>query len=233
MSYSYREQEWAQFVLADPVRPSGRNYLEMVSTTVKSFDDAKQPSIKTSDMKGNPQPVTNFSTYSLDQIYDFWKQNLRAADDAEGPQHFSAFTFVVIDKACLRSEPLQCIICTDAPDFNEANDDALVLKSIRLDVAMAWNVMVALEELTMTAIECQYWANHPQDTDFSVLEIAERPPNTITEVEDENRNDIVRRYATPAEARTNKRKAIRAGERAGWIPLKGFPEGLNGAVYDL
>ena len=173
----------------------------------------------------------DFSDYTVDQVYDFWEQTLRAADDTEGPQHFSAFTFVVIDEACLRSDPLQCIICSDGPDYGEV-DDAIVLKQVRLDVGMAWNVIVALEELTMTPTECQHWAKHPDDKNFSVLEIALRPPTTVTVVEDDDTNDMVRRYATPAEARANKRKVIVAGERRGWVPLHGFLEGTDGAVYD-
>ena len=219
-------------MLADPVCPTGRNYLEITSTATISFKEAQHRSIESTELESKNKIDRSFTNYTIDQVYDFWKQNLRAANDAEGPQHFSAFTFVMIDEACLRSEPLQCIICTDVPDFDE-EDNATVLKYVRLDVGMAWNVMVALEELTMTPIECQYWAQHPQDTDFSVLEIVARPPNTITEVEDDDRNDIVRRYATPAEARMNKRKAIKAGESAGWMPLKGFADGSSGAIYDL
>ena len=85
----------------------------------------------------------------------------------------------------------------------------------------------------MTPTECEHWARNWEDQAFSVLNVVERPPTTVTEVEDEERNAIVRRYATPTEARENKRKGIEAGEREGWVPLQGFSEPIEGAIYDL
>ena len=181
--------------------------------------------------EGNGQLDADFFNYTIDQVYDFWRQNVRAADDIEGPQRFSAFTFVVIDEACLNSEPLQCIVCNDGPDFGEA-DDAIVLKHFRVDVVWAWAMIVALEELTMTSIETEYWSNNLDDKNFSVLELTFRPPTLVPMVEDEVRNVTARRFATPAEARANKRKGIKAGEREGWVPLKGFPGGIWGVSYD-
>lgn len=83
----------------------------------------------------------------------------------------------------------------------------------------------------MTPTETAHWAANPQDENFSVLQIVARPPTTLTLVEDENRRDIVRRYATPAEARWNKRNGIEAGERQGWVPLQGFQGRFECAAY--
>lgn len=93
--------------------------------------------------------------------------------------------------------------------------------------------MVALEELTMTPTECEHWARNPDDEGFSVLNLVDRPPMTVTEVVDENGNGLVRRSVTVGEARENKRKAIQAGESGGWVPLKGFLDGKEGVVYDM
>jgi len=225
------EKHWARFVLADPVNPSRRDYLEISSLTASS-EIIQQRQSETTVTEASNQLDTEFLDCELDEVYDFWRRNLRAADNSEGPYQLSAFTFVVIDEACLNSDRMQCIVCSDAPDFGEA-DDAIVVKQVRIDATKAWCIMVALEELTMTPSETAHWAGNWEDKDFSVLNVVARPPTTMTLVEDENRNDIVRRYATPAEARANKRKAIKAGEREGWVLLKGFPENVDGAIYDL
>ena len=71
----------------------------------------------------------------MDQIYSFYKTNLRSAHRAAG-EYITNFTFFVIDEECVRAKPRQGLLCSDAPDRRENNDGAankeLKLKTMRL-----------------------------------------------------------------------------------------------------
>ena len=175
-------------------------------------------------MSEDTPPEEDFFNYTIEQVYDFYKSHLKAADDSIGPQQFSAFTFVVVDQACLKSEPYECIICSDAPDFGEA-DDAIVLKQVRVPVRLAWRPIQRLEELTMTSSELECWVDYPRDLERWILEMQRKPPRYVARSVgapgpdgDEN---ISFGLATPAEARARKRSGIKKVESLGWVPGKG------------
>lgn len=54
---------------------------------------------------------TPFAGSTVDQVYDFFKNHLRPADDDPHGyfQAFTYFTFLVIDAECLESDPWQCV----------------------------------------------------------------------------------------------------------------------------
>jgi hypothetical protein len=64
----------------------------------------------------NPTP---FLACTIDPVYGFRKAHLRPADNNIHEQHFTNFTFLVVDEEYVRSNPRQCILCCDAPDFGE------------------------------------------------------------------------------------------------------------------
>ncbi len=180
--------------------------------------------------KFDNQPDADFLNCTVEQVYDFYKRYLRAADDSLDPQHFSASTFVVVDEACLSADRWQCIVCTDGPDFGEA-DDARVLKQVRVEVSNAWLTVARLEELTITASEAEYWARNPHDEDFRILKMAPKPPK-IVPIADSDDGDIWWGLATPTQARAKKMKGIKAAESGGRVPNRGYPNGQRPMLYD-
>lgn len=55
-----------------------------------------------------PMPFLNST---LEEVYEFFKNHLRPADDdPHGWRHiFTYFTFLVVDADCVKSEPSQCV----------------------------------------------------------------------------------------------------------------------------
>ena len=132
----------------------------------------------------------------MDQVYIFYKKHLRPAEDYSGPgEHFTRFTFIIVDEECIKSSPLQCILCSDAPDFGEAETK---LKQLRLPMEKAVEHLCALEQLcfTMSTIE------HPSGLSLSIM-----PPPIMKPVLDQ---PGAYKVATAAEARENKKEAISA-----------------------
>ncbi|MCJ1284906.1 hypothetical protein MMC26_004243 [Xylographa opegraphella] len=100
-------------------------------------------------MRDKPPPFLNAT---VDDVYAFYKAHLRSIRDDIERDVFTSFTFLVVDAACLRSSPPQCILCSDAPDYHEGAEE-VVLKQLRLLLdAAVWH-MVPLEHMSMTPSE--------------------------------------------------------------------------------
>lgn len=182
-------------------------------------------------------PNYDFVNHTIDQVYDFYKRHLRPADHSPDFPHFSAFTFAVVDEECLRSEPQQLLICSDAPDFGEA-DDAIVLKQTHFKATMAWGASVRLEELTMTPTEAELRAKDPRNRDFTTLKMQPAPPKLVradesSGDESEDEEGVLHVFATPAQARAKKRAGIKAAEAKGWLPGRGWADGKEGQSVEF
>jgi hypothetical protein len=151
-----------------------------------------------------------FLDCTIGQVYDFFKNHLRAADDSVGHEHFSYYTFIAIDEDCLQSNA-QCIICSDAPDFGES-DDEIRLKSLRMPIESAMQYLCALEQLNITMSDLE---KNEEEWGFSMM-----PLPTLVPVENE-RNLF--KVATHAESRRSKRIGIKLIEE---------PDADNDGRYD-
>lgn len=143
---------------------------------------------------------TPFLNNSVDQIYDFYKHHLRTLNTATR-DYFTNFTFFVIDKFCVQSNPKQCVVCCDAPDFDEPGDEPK-LKLLRIPIEKAMPYMYCLEHLSMTPSE----VGNPSGMVFNVM-----PNPYMMPLSDERTVGALFgqvRAATPVEARANKKKAI-------------------------
>ena len=196
----------------------------------ESSKEANRDSDEETDEEGNEGVESPFFGFTVQQVYEFWRKHLQAVDYLKFPQRLSAFSFVVIDEACLPGEIMDCIICTDAPDYGESDEGVPVLKTIRTSASHAWVVMVALEEMTMTPSECEYMAKNLDDWGYDLENAPSgclnliRPARFVILEEDEEGNVLRRREATPREARINKENGIDIAELHGWVALKGFPK---------
>jgi hypothetical protein len=182
-------------------------------------------------------PNYDFVNQTIDQVYDFYKRHLRPADHSSNMPHFSAFTFAVVDEACLRSDPQQLLICSDAPDFNET-DDMIVLKQTRFKATMAWGESVRVEELTMTPTEAELRAKEPKNRNFTTLKMQPVPPKLVradvsSGDESGDEEGVLYVFATPAQARAKKRAGIKAAETKGWVPGRGWADGKEGQSVDF
>ncbi|KAL8947808.1 MAG: hypothetical protein Q9222_005947 [Ikaeria aurantiellina] len=157
--------------------------------------DPKDPDLTTNvlqDAKSIEAPTsTEFAGSTIEDAYDYFKAHLRPADDAITGMPFSSFCFLVVDEACLASQPWECIICCDAPDFGEAADE-ITLKQIRLDMEDTMTYLPVLEELAIT-------------------------PDEVEDVEmDLTFESMKQEYkaVTPSEARKNKKRSLLLTEQA-------------------
>ncbi|KAL9628238.1 MAG: hypothetical protein Q9164_007351, partial [Protoblastenia rupestris] len=170
---------------------------------------SKSPTRVIEEIKANissdqPSP-TPFIGCTIDQIYAFFKAHLRPADDSTTLEHFTTFTFLVVDEECVQSTPWQCILCSDAPDFGEA-DEEVKLKTLRMPIEQAMGDLCALEQLTMTPSEA---------LDPGGLNVGMMPPPTMVPIgQREPDGQRLYKVATPVEARANKRRGIRMAEEA-------------------
>ena len=147
-----------------------------------------------------------FLDFSLEEIYDFHIFRIGGPGNSNSFHQFTYFTFLVIDEECLSSDPEQCIICCDAPDYKEERP---TLKTVRVPLTSAASILAPLEQLTMTFTEA---------LDLSSEPLSSYPP--FTQIEDpENPRDTFL-HATPAQARAYKEQAI-ALEEERKEPLKG------------
>lgn len=214
----------------------GDNYIEISSTNDISFKAMQERQEEALATKFDLPPNCDFLNHTIDQVYEFYKCHLRPKDHSTDRPHFSAFTFAVVDEACLRSQPQQLIICSDAPHFGEA-DDAIVLKQMRIKASVAWGASVRLEELTMTPKEAEMRANDPKK-DFTVLTMKPAPPKLVpadespSDDESEDEEGVLYVFATPAQARAKKRAGIKAAEAQGWVLGKGWADGKKGQSVD-
>ena len=85
------------------------NYTRWVAISSNSPTNAIQ------DIKANvaaeEEPPMPFLNSTVEEVYEFFKNHLRPADDdPNGYRHtFSYFTFLVVDADCIKSEPWQCV----------------------------------------------------------------------------------------------------------------------------
>ena len=78
--------------------------------------------------------LTPFLGCTVDEVYEFDKTRMRPLDHSTSLKHFMRFVFLAIDEECVTSTPRQCILCCDAPDYGE-EDQEIKLKSFRMPVA--------------------------------------------------------------------------------------------------
>ncbi|KAL6722376.1 hypothetical protein ACLMJK_001483 [Lecanora helva] len=138
-----------------------------------------------------------FLNSTVEQVYEYFKNHLRPADDDPHAwvHTFTYFTFVVIDADCVKSEPWQCIVCCDVPDFGE-NERETHLKQLRLPIARAMEALPLLETLVQTPSEV---VNEPE------LVLGMMPPGWDVEIHDDQGNRTGDRMtAPPGRARAKK-----------------------------
>lgn len=211
----------------------GDGYLEISSKDNISFEAIRQKQSEALTTRMDEPPNYEFLNQTVSQVYDFYKSHLRPADNSTDRPHFTAFTFAVVDEECLRSEPQRLLICSDAPDFGEA-DDAIVLKQVRIEATIAFAFSLRLEDLTYTPKEAEIRNNDLDNEDFTALQMEPSPPKLVRADQspsfDGNADDVGGEYvsATPAQARAKKRAGIKAAESKGWVPGKGWAGGKEG-----
>lgn len=78
-------------------------------------------------------PPMPFFNSTVEEVYEFFKNHLRPADDdPRGHLHtFSYFTFLVVDADCTNSEPWQCV---SAPACYTTRNDYLPRASTQMPV---------------------------------------------------------------------------------------------------
>lgn len=152
-----------------------------------------------------------FIDSSVEEVYEIFKKTISTADDIAMERPFTHFTCVMIDQECIYSNPYQCIVCSDAPDFGEVAG-ANRLKSMRLPLEVAASVLVPLEQLSMTPSEAI-----ESDSDC----LTSTPPFTVMA---DSQYDGCHDLATPAESRRHKERAIKLFfER----PIQELPKALD------
>ena len=145
--------------------------------------------------------LTPFKGCSVEEVYEFFKRFLRSSGDSALGGPFTHFTFIVVDQACLTTKPLSCIVCCDAPDFAEAEDE-IKLKSIRMDLDDATSWLPAFEELLLTPEE------YDDNEEFITFDIMPPPTMRFAEIDEHYL------LAPMAQARRNKRRALKIIEEA-------------------
>ena len=177
-------------------------HMEEYTPILEITSDHPSLALKESEFYGNsngPNP-TPFLGCSVNQVYDFFKASLRPAGESKVNESCTYFSFIAIDEECLRSEPPQCIVCSDAPDFGEAENE-MKLKTLRMDIVLAFQYLCALEQLSLTPSELN-------KADGWVM--AMMPPAIMNEDPDSDSGSF--RIATLGQARQNKRRGIQLGE---------------------
>lgn len=110
---------------------------------------------------------------TIDDVYGFFKHHLRPESDNTARDPLTSFTFVAIDVDCINASPLECALCCDALDFNEAPDN-VKLKTLRLPLEKALAFLCLLEQLRLTVSDvadqqAHAWSSIPPATVFQSL----------------------------------------------------------------
>ena len=142
----------------------------------------------------------NQNQVNPEQAYTCFK-DIRPDNDSVNYEKFTRFVFLVVDTESVESDPWECILCCDAPDFGEA-DEEIKLKQIRMPLRDAIDYLVVLEQLVMTPSEVLEPYRWP---------LCMTPPATLMITE---KDRTACEIATPAEARWNKRRGIAMAENA-------------------
>lgn len=146
---------------------------------------------------GTEWPLLN---YTIDEVYPFFKTHLRPAGDTLKKEPFAYFVFVVIDDACLTAETYECIVCTDASDYDDPNGFTS-LKTLRIPIDTAADVLIPLDQFTITPSEAQ---------DPSSGALGTVPPFTAKQAPGTTRGgeDDLQMVVSPEEARRNKQRGM-------------------------
>lgn len=166
--------------------------------TISSKDPHKafEHSADVLSRENQPSPKA-FIGSTVEEIYDFFTKHLRPDTDSTAPEQLTYFTFLAVDAGCIQASPSQCIICCDAPDYDEAEDD-VILKTLRLPIKEAVEYLCPLEQLRLTMSEVadpseRAWSTIPAPT---VIQDPDDPPREY-------------RVATHGQARSNRRKLLK------------------------
>lgn len=151
------------------------------------------------DIEADPgeEGPRNFTNSTADSVYDFYNKYIRSADGSTSKVSFTNFTFLIIDGECVKSDPQQCIVCCDAPDYDDPDDDNIRLTRMRVPIETAMWILTPLEQLTMTPSEA---------LTFDGDALCSVPPFTVKQAASDESGDFI--LATPAEARAAKQRAI-------------------------
>ena len=156
------------------------------------------------DLKKNTEseedPPMPFLNSTVEEVYEFFKNHLRPRDDDPRGYHhtFSYFTFLAIDEDCIKSEPYECILCCDAPDYGDPHPETR-LKQLRLPVARAIEGLNFLEDFIKTPSEVA------GDPDFVM---SMRPPSWFIYVFDDQGECLGGEIASPGRARLKRGRSV-------------------------
>ncbi|KAL8955291.1 MAG: hypothetical protein Q9183_006704, partial [Haloplaca sp. 2 TL-2023] len=109
----------------------------------------------------NPDTIINtlthddvwpFLGYDVAAIYKFFKGYIRPVQDSTKNEPFASFVFIAVDDDCIKSETHDCLLCCDAPDYDNENGET-VLQVQQMPIYVAKLLLVPLEQLAMTPTE--------------------------------------------------------------------------------
>ncbi|KAL9614856.1 MAG: hypothetical protein Q9167_000689 [Letrouitia subvulpina] len=151
---------------------------------------------------GNQPSSKAFIGSTIEEIYEFFIKHLRPETDSTAPEQLTYFTFLAVDAGCIQASPSECIVCCDAPDYNEAQDE-IILKTLRLPIKEAVEYLCPLEQLRLTVSDV---ANPPERA-WSMI-----PAPTVVQDPDDPPREY--RVATHGQARLNRRKLLKLAANA-------------------
>ncbi|KAL9096411.1 MAG: hypothetical protein Q9165_001408 [Trypethelium subeluteriae] len=182
--------------------------------TASSTTDISKPTVPPL----SAQPPDNFAGWSIDDIYAFWKQYVRAKDDVVD-NRYTAFTFLVADEQTAKDKTV--FVCTDAPDWGEGEND-VVLKKLRMSLKDAAIDMASFEYLSMTPKE---WGKGKG--------LITDPNPWMKVVGYTDNNEEILRFGTPAFARQRKRAALVDASQNGTVDMTRYMEEGNPRFNNL
>lgn len=138
-----------------------------------------------------------FAGFTVNQIYNVQKRLIQDINSSRC-EYLTNFVFVIIDEECIQSSPYQCLVCCDAPDHGETEEE-IRLKQLRMPISEAMQYLFCLEQLSMTPSEVQ----SPNRKVHNVMPEPFLMPADEKRIEGAFFNQV--RLATAAEARANKK----------------------------
>ena len=172
-----------------------------------------------------------FLNASINEIYDFFNENLIRPMDQEESGFFTDFTFLAVDEECIQDcsfsiaegtgkRPLpKILVCTDAPDFGQT---VCTMQSFMRPLADALADACEMEELCATPQELAR-PKPPPGTAWPNLRVT--PFATLTPIEPLTDPENQRfRIATRREAFLRKESFIKKAEAEDWDILKTLDE---------
>ncbi|KAI9708432.1 MAG: hypothetical protein M1820_003892 [Bogoriella megaspora] len=144
-----------------------------------------------------------FDGWSVNDIYAFWKQYVRAKDSVV-ENRYTAFTFLICDLQTTIDKTV--LLCSDAPDWGEA-PNIIELKTVRMGFKDACIDCASFEYLSMTPSEWGKGKGLICD------------PNPWMKVVGMEGGQQVLMFSTPAFARTQKRRALMDAAENGTLDM--------------